>query len=173
MTVTIVESGMSFGPYATDDCFQVEQSALYARIKTNVPMVEFAILRRQRVHGESVWLIEAKSSAPKPGNKIDFKKYVEEIHLKIVNALQVLFACWLTRHPEAAGELPVNFLANRVSALPIKCVLVIHGHEKSWLSPIQEALQTSLSAAVKTLGLSSNDVVVINHEMAKNFGLIQ
>ena len=107
MSVTVVESGMSFGPYPDDDFFQVEQSALYARIRTGVQMAEFALIRRRPEKPVTIWLIEAKSSAPNPANPHsakDFQNYIAEIHQKMHNGLQVLFAAWLARHPEAQTE---------------------------------------------------------------------
>ena len=114
MSVTIVESGMSFGPYPVDDCFQVEQSQIYARIKAGVQMAEFAVIRRRQAKPVAIFLIEAKSSAPNPGNPQsakDFQNYIAEIRQKMHNGLQVLFSAWLARHPEAQTELPPGFHA--------------------------------------------------------------
>lgn len=175
MSVTIIESGMSFGPYPADDCFQVEQSQLYARIKTGVQMVEFAVIRRRPGKPVTIFLIEAKSSAPNPANPQsakDFQIYIAEIHQKMHNGLQVLFAAWLARHPEAKTELPPGFHAVRFDALPIECVLVINGHQKTWLPPLQDALKRSLGLVIKTLGLPANGVSVINDVMARKYGLI-
>ncbi len=47
MTITIVESGMRFGPYAKDDCFQLESCKLYQRIQKNTQIAEFALMRRE------------------------------------------------------------------------------------------------------------------------------
>ncbi|MBX9832940.1 MAG: hypothetical protein K2X78_07835, partial [Burkholderiaceae bacterium] len=60
----------------------------------------------------------------------------------------------------------------RFDALPIECVLVINGHQKTWLPPVQDALKRSLALVIKTLGLPANGVSVINDEMARNYGLI-
>ena len=175
MSVTIAESGMSFGPYPDDDCFQIEKSQLYARIKTGVHMAEFAVIRRRPAKPVTIFLIEAKSSAPNPGNlqsTKDFQNYIAEIHQKMHNGLQVLFSAWLARHPEAQAELPPGFHAVRFDALPIECVLVINGHQKAWLPPVQDALKRSLGLVIKTLGLPANGISVINDVMAKKYGLI-
>lgn len=175
MSVTIVESGMSFGPYPDDDCFQVEKSQLYARIEDGVKIAEFAVIRRRPAKPVTIFLIEAKSSAPNPGNPQSakaFQDYIAEVHQKMHNGLQVLFAAWLARHPEAQTELPPGFQAVRFDALPIECVLVINGHQKTWLPPVQDALKRSLALVIKTLGLPANGVSVINDEMARNYGLI-
>lgn len=175
MSVTISESGMSFGPYPEEDCFQIEQSRLYERIKTGVQMAEFAVIRRRPSTPVTIWLIEAKSSAPNPdnpGNPGDFQKYIAEIHQKMANGLQVLFAAWLARHPEAESELPAGFQAARLDTLPIHCVLVINRHQKAWLQKVQEALSRSLGPVIKTMGLPPGGVSVINDDMARSRGLI-
>jgi len=151
MSLVITESGMNFGPYAPEDCFWLEQSRLYERIKTGVPMIEFAFIRRHPSKSAEIWLIEAKSSSPSPKNPGDLKNYIAEIDQKMRNGLQVLYAAWLARHPEAHSELPSGFQTARLEALPIRCVLVIHGHPKAWLAPVQDALSASLKLFTKTM----------------------
>lgn len=51
-------------------------------------------------------------------------------------------------------------------------LLIINGHQKDWLPPLQDALRSALDATTKTWALGPNAVVVINHEAAKRFGLI-
>jgi hypothetical protein len=40
----IEESGMQFGPFDVDDCFLIEQSGLYQRIRQGVKISEMAVL---------------------------------------------------------------------------------------------------------------------------------
>lgn len=43
-TQTIVESGMTFGPYPDGRCFYIEKSNTYADIQQGVQMAEFLLL---------------------------------------------------------------------------------------------------------------------------------
>lgn len=60
MSITINESGMTFGPYAESVCFQIENSPIYTHLGKDVKMVEF-VLNRLNADGEQVFcLVEAK-----------------------------------------------------------------------------------------------------------------
>ena len=39
----IIESGMTFGPYADEHCFHIEESATYKKIQDGVRMAEFLL----------------------------------------------------------------------------------------------------------------------------------
>lgn len=171
MSKTINESGMSFGPYPDDDCFEIESSALYRRIEDGVKMVEFALVRRPVGKPVSVWLVEAKRSSPRPETQPDFEHFVDEIRQKLSNGLQTLFAARLKRHPEASTELPAGFRALSLKE-EMRLVLVINGHQEAWLIPIQEALRLALQTVIKTFGLGPMSVAVLNDEMARSKGLI-
>lgn len=171
MSKTINESGMSFGPYADNDCFEIESSALYRRIEVGVKMVEFALIRRSAAKPVSVWLVEAKKSSPRPETQPDFDSFVDEIRQKLCNGLQTLFAARLERHPEASTELPLGFRALSLKE-EVRLVLVINGHQDAWLVPIQEALSLALKTVIQTFGLGPTSVIVLNDEMARSKGLI-
>lgn len=171
MTKTINESGMSFGPYPDDDCFEIEKSAIYHRIQDGVMMAEFALIRRPNLKPATIWLVEAKSSSPKPATQPDFNKFIEEIRQKLSNALQALVAARLGRHAEAEIELPAGFKALSLQE-DWKLVLVIRGHQEAWLPPVNDALRTALHTLVKTFGLGPMCIAVLNDEMARNKKLI-
>jgi hypothetical protein len=59
-----------------------------------------------------------------------------------------------------------------LGATGFRLVLIINGHQKLWLQPLQDALRSALHATAQTWALGPNAVVVINHEDAKRFGLI-
>ena len=46
----IIESGMTFGPYAAGECFYVEKSECYRRIQDGVQIAEFLLLRQRPGH---------------------------------------------------------------------------------------------------------------------------
>lgn len=168
--ITIEESGMSFGPFSADDCLELEKCQTYKRIETNVKMAEFAVIKLQG-RLPAVWIVEAKSSAPQPGNQQDFDVYIDEIRQKLANALQLLFAGKLNRHPDWPINLPANF-GDLTYQEDFKLVLVIRRQLDAWLPPVQDALKLALLPTVKTMGLKPNAVVVINEQEAARLRLI-
>lgn len=167
-----VESEMTFGPYADGHCFRVEQSATYLAVQEGVQMAEFLLLRTQDEGPPSIWIVEAKMSSPRTETQPNFNDFIGEIRDKLANALAVGVTSILQRHPAAATELPDSFKNLDLASVGFRLVLVINGHQKSWLPPLQDALRRALHATAQTWALGPNAVVVINHEAAKHFGVI-
>jgi len=119
-----------------------------------------------------VWIIEAKQSSPRPETQPNFTEFIGEIQSKLTNALTLGVAAILKRHPATAEELPELFKALDLASAGFRLVLIINGHQKAWLPPLQDALRRALYATVQTWALGPNAVAVINHEDAKRFGLI-
>lgn len=172
MSKVIYESGMCFGPYPDEDCFELEKSATYQRIKQSVRMAEFALIRRSKDKPPIIWLIEAKSSSPKSATQPNFDEFIEEIRQKLTNALHLVLAARLERHSESMSDLPVGFRALSLQE-EFKLVLVINKHREEWLPPLQDTLNLVFSALCKSFGLKPNAVAVINDEKAHLLGLIQ
>ena len=86
---TFIESGMTFGPYPDEDCFHVEASRTYQVIQRNVQIAEFLLLRPRDNGASLVWIVEAKSSTPRPGTTPNFGDFIGEIRDKLTNALAV------------------------------------------------------------------------------------
>lgn len=166
------ESGMTFGPFPEGCCFRVERSTTYKRIQEEVQMAEFLLIRTPVGASPMVWIVEAKQSSPRPETQPNFDKFIREIRDKLANALTVGVACILKRHPAAEAELPVLFKTLDLSASEFRLVLIINGHQKVWLQPLQDALRTAMKQTVQTWSLGPSAVVVINHEDAKRLKLI-
>lgn len=166
------ESGMTFGPYDEDYIFRVEVSETYRAIQHKVQMAEFLLLRTQVNAPPFVWVVEAKHSSPRPETQPNFNEFIAEIRDKLTNALTVGVASILKRHPAANAELPNLFKALDLSNTEFRLVLIINGHRKEWLQPLQDALRSALHSTSQAWALSPNAVVVINHENAKRLGLI-
>ena len=166
------ESKMVFGPYADGHCFRVEQSETYKAIQEGVQMAEFLLLRTRENAPPFLWIVEAKQSSPRSETQPNFNAFIGEIRDKLTNALTVGVASILNQHPAAATDLPAQFKNLNLAAAGFRLVLIINGHRKHWLPPLQEALRRALQVATKTWALGPNAVVVINHEDAKRFGLI-
>lgn len=170
-TEAIIESGMTFGPYLAGQCFYIEKSACYERVQEGVQMAEFLLLKQQQ-QGLTVWVVEAKSSSPRPETQPNFADFIDEIRTKLTNGFLLAVAARLQRHPAAENELPDAFKTLDLKARGFRFVLVINGHKQEWLEPLQSALVQALKPVVKTWGLPATSVAVLNHELAQKHGLI-
>lgn len=170
MTEWIIESGMRFGPYKPGHCFYIEKSTLYRQLGEGVQIAEFALLRPKQSK-QSVWLIEAKSSSPRPETLPNFDDFIAEIVKKMGNTLQILVSALLERHADTA-ELSTDFKSLNLKDTAFICILVINGHQETWLPPLQDALEKALKPLVKTMALGPQAVAVINEVKAKELGLI-
>jgi hypothetical protein len=171
-TITIQESGLSFGPFDPTCCFPIESSKTYEAIQNDgVKMAEFLWIKSEGQR-RRVSIVEAKSSSPQPGNKQPFDKFIGELRDKLVNGLSLGMAAVLGRHPEAADELPSAFKSLDLGNTEFLLLVVINGHADDWLSPLDDALNAALRSTVKTWALGANSVKVINDRMAKMYGLI-
>jgi len=171
-TLSFVESGMTFGPYPDGRCFYIEKSNTYADIQQGVQMAEFLLLRLSNGKLPILWVVEAKSSTPRPETQPNFDEFIAEIREKLVNAFSLGWAACMKRHQQAEAELPDPFKALDISQSGVRFVLVINGHQEAWLPPIQAALEKALHSTVKTWCLAPTSVVVINDDIARQHGLI-
>lgn len=167
----IDESGMRFGPYPEGQCFYIEKSQCYQSIQKSVKMAEFLLLRQQK-GGLTVWVVEAKSSSPRPEIQPNFAAFIDGIRNKLTHGFLLTVAAHLQRHPAAANELPESFKTLNLQTLGFRFVLVINGHKQEWLPPLQSALSLALQPVVKTWALPAIAVTVLNHELAEKYGLI-
>jgi hypothetical protein len=168
----IIESGMTFGPYPDGHCFYIEKSTTYAAVQEGVQMGEFLLLRREEGKAPSIFIIEAKSSTPRPETQPNFDGFIAEIREKLTNALGLGLASCLRRHATAAAELPEPFRNLDLAICNFRLVLVINGHKKEWLPPLQNALARALHSTSQTWALGANAIAVINEEGARQYGLI-
>ena len=166
----IIESGMTFGPFPEGRCFYIEKSKCYAVIQKHIRMAEFLLLR---INNEKpvIWIVEAKSSTPRPETQPNFDDFIAEIQEKLINAFSLGWASCLKRHQHAEAELPEGFKKLSLSQVDVKFVLVIKNHQDEWLPPLQDALRIALRSTVKTWAFSPNSVVVINDALAQQHGL--
>lgn len=170
-TAPITESGMTFGPYPAGQCFYIEKSKCYAAVREGVQMAEFLLLKQQK-KGPTVWVVEAKSSSPRPGTRPNFAEFIDEIRAKPTHGFLLAVAARLQRHPAAHDELPDDFKALDLTTQGFRFVLVINGHQAAWLPPLNDALALALKPLIKVWGLPATSVMVLNHEGAKEHGLI-
>lgn len=99
MNIEIEESGMTFGPFLKKEVFYVEKSINYQKIQKSIKIAEFMYLKTQK--HPTLWIVEAKSSAPAPDGKNHqrFSEFLDEIKQKFINTLDLGFSTRLGRHP--------------------------------------------------------------------------
>jgi hypothetical protein len=171
-TEAIIESGMTFGPYPVGQCFYIEKSQCYKNAQDGVQIAEFLLLRQQPDKPPVVWVVEAKSSAPRPETQPNFAEFIDEIRNKLTNGFLLGIAACLQRHAAANAELPTPFKILDLQQTGFRFVLVINGHKEAWLEPLQSALSLALKPVVKAWALPAVSVAVLNHELAQQHRLI-
>jgi len=167
----ITESGMTFGDFSDDHFFHIEKSKTYKKVQDSVKIAEFLLIRSETIPAK-VWIVEAKPSSPMPENQPRFDQFIEEIGEKLTNSLSLGIAACLKRHPDAATEPPEPFKLLDLSTTEFRFLLVVTGHKKEWLAPINEALAKALRSVVKVWALSPTAVALINEDGARKHGLI-
>jgi hypothetical protein len=65
----IIESGMVFGEYDTNDLFRIEKSQIYKEIGPGVKTVEFILKQNAQI-----WFVEAKTSCPNAAHRNESTK---------------------------------------------------------------------------------------------------
>jgi len=61
----LIESDMTFGPFPAGHCFSIEKSTTYRKIGNGVKIAEFLLLKISEGKPPVIWIVEAKSSAPR------------------------------------------------------------------------------------------------------------
>ena len=171
-TEPICESDMFFGPYPEGHCFYIEKSSCYSKIQHGVPIAEFLLLKNRVGTSPVMWVVEAKSSTPRPETQPNFDTFIFEIREKLINAFSLGWASRLGRHILAKDELPEPFKNIDLTKTDIRFVLIIKDHKEEWLPPLQEALKKVLLGTIKTWSFSPTSVLVMNQAIAKEHGLI-
>jgi len=171
-TEPIIESGMRFGLYPEGYCFHIEKSDLYQKIKEDIKIAEFLLYRGTQNDQPIVWIIESKSSSPKVGNQPNFDNFIQEIREKFFNTLLLYVSIQLKRH-DLPDQVPQIFQEIGIKKTDFRLILIIKGHQKEWLPPLQDALKKALRPIIKIWNLSPNAVVVLNDILAQEKGLIQ
>jgi hypothetical protein len=91
---------------------------------------------------------------------------------QLLNAFSLYFAMRLNRHV-SASELPDTFWVPDLSKVRVQFILIINGHKRDWLPPLQEALYKELHPTIRTWNPGPNPVIVLNDALARERWLIQ
>lgn len=170
--ITIEESGLEFGPFEEDRCFEIEKSDLCARAQPGVKSVEFLLVRPGRRGVEKLFCVEAKSSAPRAENQPDLQKYFDDIREKMLNSLLLFLAAHQGRHGAAVDELPAGLRALDLRTMKVVFVLVISTAEESWLPPLQDKLAQVLRSTARSFNIDPASIAVLDPVRARAARLI-
>ncbi len=179
-TEPIVESGLTFGPFPEGYCFYIEKSDVYQQInkqvqrinqenKEGVKIAEFLLLRDNEDF-PTIWIVEAKSSAPHPKSKDNLDKYIKDICDKCLNSL--ILTSSLKRNPNANDKLSENFKQIDIASVQFVFTLVINGFKEEWITDLQDALRIALKPTIIKWALLSKNILVLNEDGARHKKLI-
>ena len=163
----IVESNMLL-PFDDQNAYRIEQANI-VQDKKDIKVCEYFAL----IDGRML-LIEAKSSSPRPDNKIKFDEFIDEISQKFIDTLLLFNALNIGRHGEdEKSNLPANIQKVSLADVRYAMYLIVHGNEIEWMEPILAALKLKLKHCLKSWNIQDVNVYAINHETAKEKGLIK
>lgn len=165
--ITITESGVTFGNFSTDNCYQIEHSQGHDSLGEGFKMVEFTYLIEQRL-----FVVEAKSSIPRPTNQPDYDNYWSEIFEKFENALLLQMMAYVRRNSVANSELPINHKDMDWQQISLQLRLVIPTVPTQHLTSITDKFRQRLSKLKKLWNIKDPHIFVLNEEMARREGLL-
>lgn len=160
--VQIEESGMVFGNYPEEKVFRLEDSQTHKAVGQGVRSVEFLYMLKE----DLLAFVEAKASSPRKETNMErYNEFINEILEKFVHSFDMYMASKVGRYDELSGLVA----SGDDIKLRYRFVLVINGHEPSWLLPLKEELNRKLLYHRK---IWKSDVIVMNDEVARDKGLI-
>ncbi len=163
--MAVHESGLVFGPYAEQDCFIIEKSPALKKLGDYLKIAEFIV--RLNLPRQALAIVEAKSSIPQESHQ-----FLQDIKIKLINALTLLFAAWVGRHRDMQAELPEHLKASDWQSISIKLYLVIALVPDQQLAPLTDKFRNLLMTECKLWAIPSHDLWVLNERTAKKAGLI-
>ncbi len=160
--VKIRESSMDF-EFADSDLFRIEGSDVYRKLGKEIKTVEFMV----RINTDDVAFVEAKSSSPRPDNKVDFDTYISEISDKFIDSFNLYLTVMLNRN--SSNNISEELRKMSLEKINFKYILIIKGHKTDWLLPLKEAFDECMISHNK---IWKSSVLVFNDELAKQFKFI-
>lgn len=161
--VTFEESDMTFS-FDDRSVYRIEKSATLNAI-SGCKSCECIVFLRGKV-----FFIEAKQSSPRTESKERFLEFIEEISTKFSDSFSFFHSVHLHRHPEE--HLPEDLQHTSLCYSDYQFFLIINGHPKEWLPPLQDQLKKSMRKMLRIWGIKDVSVKVINDQIARSYGLI-
>ena len=165
--LTILESGMPFGPFPKEKVFPVEKSEIYDSVKKGFKTVEFLLLQK-RGNDNVLLMVEAKSSSPNPNNpdsRMRHGEFIGEIKEKFVHSLLFFLGIKLERFKDfTEKDWPNVFQSVDLSDLRFCFVLVVRDHHINWLPSLQDCLRQEMDPIAKAFRIAATDCVTVYNE---------
>lgn len=162
--VEIYESGIKFS-VEKDELFHIEKSNNFKKL--GIKTVEF--VKYQKI-SKQIMFIEAKSSIPNPEKSpSEYEEFWNEIKEKHENSFNYIASSFI-RFPERSSEFSESFKNILFQDSKILLFLIIPDMPNELLSGASDKFNKKLDGFKKAWGV--NDIVVINKELAKKYGLI-
>lgn len=162
MTVDFEESGLRFGPFSESSIFRIEQSSSYKNIQQNTKIAEFLWVSVN----QKLWVVEAKSSIPRPSNIEDYANYFHDIRDKFLNAISLTVSGKLEREHVNLADIPDDIQQLNWSSVDIVLALVIPDVPPDKLPPMTDKLRSVMKHYIKSWGIKESSVNVLNREQA-------
>jgi len=162
---------MHFGEFNNNDVYHIETSDVYRKkLETNgISTVEFILYRGNN----KIAFVEAKHSFPNLESVEKTNDELIKICNKFAHAIEIHFSTVLNRLSDDNNDMPDFFKTADYGNLQLQCFHVINGsHDNRTLSCISEKLRKMLNVKLKIWGIKPLDVIAINHNQAKKWGLI-
>ncbi|MBO1520438.1 hypothetical protein [Oceanisphaera pacifica] len=164
--ITITESGVTFGPFAQDTIFRVENSPCAARLG-GIKACEFVWWSASN---NKLVFIEARASVPNPQKSLsEYEQYFSDMLEKFDNSLQLLLAGTAPRHTELVRELGPSMANINWQQADIQFYLVIPRAPREFLNSLTDKLRQTLHRQLKIWRIN---IFVINEDMARSHGLL-
>lgn len=164
MKKQIIESGILF-EIEEEYLYHIERSQLVKNTKY-FKSPEFIYLEKGRIV-----MVEAKTSAPHPSSKEDFKNYLSDIREKFFNAMALLNACWSQRNVAELNMMPLSLQQQTMPGVQFQLYLVVAKAKEEWLPNINDALKSELQILFKIWCIPDTSIRVITKERAIQLGL--
>lgn len=162
----IIESNMRF-LYPDNQSYWVEKHGLVSDMEGIKSCEVFTLIKGKLV------MIEAKSSSPRPDNNVEFDEFIAEVGQKFIDTLLFYNAAMMERYSKDYKQgFPAKLQKQSLKDIQYSLCLIIYGHQDRYMPPIQDALRNHLRNVLKLWNIPDINVLALNHENAKNKGLI-
>ncbi len=161
-------SELLFGEFDEGDCFYLEQSNAYNKLKSHgFSSVEFLLFWPSE---KKLLFIEGKRTLARRDNHEDFNRNLDAIARKFADSFQIALSAWIGGLG-FKDELPLNYKCFFGKSVKYVFVLVVkkRSRNKQDLFSIQEGIKKKLK---KERSLWEIDVIVLNEELAKKRRLV-
>ena len=168
--ITILESGLTFGPFSPNDLIWLEQSPIYLGLPDShgVKMAEFAWVKMSGGRCMT-YVVEAQNSFPRSTNS---KAAIQELKEKFSNAMALIAALKVGLHAIHHSALPSSFEKYSMTDLTHQLVLVIPDIPSEQCEGVRVLLEKGLRSTICLWALNYPAIVVMNRQIAIRQGLI-